>query len=574
MKRQRALAVTAACTIATATALVAGSAPASADPLQLKTEEARADLLGNVGPELVQEMSETFDLSSSEVYDRLAVEAVASDLLEQVPAEFEDTYAGLWVSDEADEILVATTSRADADDLAAEGATPILAEYSMDDLEAAVADLDAVDADVHGYYIDVESNDLVIEASDEAAATDLATAAGVDPDMVRVDISAEAPQTFAVRGGDRYSMDNGFACSVGFAVTQGSTKGFVTAGHCGKAGVRVISGSAAPGTFRASVFPDSDRAWVEVGSNQTLQNVVNMYSGSRYVYNSDVAAVGSSVCRSGATTGWHCGTVQAFNQTVRYEAGPVYGMTRTSVCAEAGDSGGAYITGNSAQGITSGGSGNCRTGGTTFFQPVNEALSAWGLTLYTGDSTPPPGDGDTIVARHSGKCLDVASASTANGATVQQYDCWNGANQQFEVRDSGSGYAQIIARHSGKCLDVASASTANGATVQQYDCWNGANQQWDLRDAGGGYVQIVARHSGKCLDVASASTANGATVQQYDCWNGANQQFEVRDSGSGYAQIIARHSGKCLDVTSASTTNSALVKQYDCHGGTNQQWSL
>jgi streptogrisin C len=525
MKRQRALAVTAACAIATATALVAGSAPASADPLELKAREARADLLGYVAPELVQEMSETFDLSASEVYDRLAVEAVASDLLEQVPAEFEDTYAGLWVSDDGDEILVATTSRTDADDLAAEGATPVMAQYSMDELEAAVAALDAVDADVHGYYIDVESNDIVIEAPDEAAAADLATAAGVDPDMIRVGISSEAPQTYAVRGGDAYGINNGYGCSVGFAVTRGSTKGFVTAGHCGRTGAGVISGSAAPGTFRASVFPDSDRAWVEVGSNQTLQNVVNMYSGSRYVYNSDVAAVGSSVCRSGRTTGWHCGTIQAFNQTVRYEAGPVYEMTRTSVCAEPGDSGGAYITGNSAQGITSGGSGNCRTGGTTFFQPVNEALSAWGLTLYTGDSAPP--GGDAIVARHSGKCLDIASASTANGATVQQYDCWSGTNQQFELRDAGSGYVQIVARHSGKCLDVASASTANGATVQQYDCWSGTNQQFQLRDAGSGYVQIVARHSGKCLDVTSASTANGALVKQYDCHGGTNQQWSL-----------------------------------------------
>jgi streptogrisin C len=33
--------------------------------------------------------------------------------------------------------------------------------------------------------------------------------------------------------------------------------------------------------------------------------------------------------------------------------------------------------------MTSGGSGNCRTGGTTYFQPIGPALSAWGLTLVT-----------------------------------------------------------------------------------------------------------------------------------------------------------------------------------------------
>ncbi|GAB3238168.1 alpha-lytic protease prodomain-containing protein [Glycomyces halotolerans] len=385
MKRQRALAVTAASALVTSLALGFGSTPASADPLELKADEARDDLLGKVSPDLVTEMSETFDLTATEVYDRLAVEAVASELLEEVPESFEDTYAGLWVSEEADEILVATTSKADADDLAAEGATPVLVDHDMADLEAAVADLDRVEGDdVYGYYIDVESNGVVIEAADEAAATDLAKAAGVDLDMVTVDTTAEAPETYYVRGGDAYYINNSSRCSVGFAVTRGSTKGFVTAGHCGSVGSRVTSGSAAPGTFQQSVFPGADAAWVSVGSNQTLYNIVNMYSGSRYVYNSNQAAPGSSVCRSGSTTGWHCGTVQALNQTVYYSQGAVRGLTRTSVCAEPGDSGGSFITGGSAQGMTSGGSGNCRSGGTTYFQPINPALNAWGLSLYTG----------------------------------------------------------------------------------------------------------------------------------------------------------------------------------------------
>jgi hypothetical protein len=36
------------------------------------------------------------------------------------------------------------------------------------------------------------------------------------------------------------------------------------------------------------------------------------------------------------------------------------------------------------------------------------------------------------VARHSGKCLDVTSASTANGARLIQYTCGSGGNQQFK----------------------------------------------------------------------------------------------------------------------------------------------
>ena len=383
MKRQRVLAVTAASALATSFALALGSSPASADPLEVKADEARAELLGKVSPAVIEEMSETFDITATEAYDRLAVESVASEMLEEFDKSIEG-YGGLWVAEDAEEILVATTSRADTDELEAEGATPVLVDYELAELEAAMAAIDSAQSgEVYGYYIDVMTNRVVVEAADADAATDLAEAAGVDTDMVTVDTTAEAPETYFVRGGDAYIINNASRCSVGFAVRQGSTPGFVTAGHCGRSGASVTGGEAAPGTFRNSVFPGNDAAWVAVGSGETLYNVVNMYSGSRYVYNSNQAAPGSSICRSGSTTGWHCGTVQALNQTVYYSQGAVRGLTRTSVCAEPGDSGGSFITGNSAQGMTSGGSGNCRSGGTTYFQPINPALSAWSLTLVT-----------------------------------------------------------------------------------------------------------------------------------------------------------------------------------------------
>ncbi|WP_112133266.1 S1 family peptidase [Glycomyces dulcitolivorans] len=383
MNRQRALAVTAAGAIATALSLAAGAAPASAEILDAKAADARADLLGNVSPGLIDELSETFGLTESEAYDRLAVEAVASDLLEEVPDSLDASYGGLWVADGADEILVATTDRAEFTELRAEGATPVLVEHGLDELEAAGSALDALKLDgLNGHYVDLEKNTLVVEATDEAVAAQAIEAAGIDPSLATT-ATSEAPELFFVRGGDSYIVENSWRCSVGFSVRQGSTPGFVTAGHCGSAGDAVTSGEAAPGTFRNSVFPSSDRAWVAVGTSEVLYDDVNMYSGARDVANANQAAVGSSVCRSGSTTGWHCGTVQAFNQTVNYAEGSVYGMTRTNVCAEPGDSGGSFITGNSAQGMTSGGSGNCTSGGTTYFQPIGPALSAWGLTLVT-----------------------------------------------------------------------------------------------------------------------------------------------------------------------------------------------
>jgi streptogrisin C len=69
---------------------------------------------------------------------------------------------------------------------------------------------------------------------------------------------------------------------------------------------------------------------------------------------------------------------------VNYQEGSVSGLTRTNACAEPGDSGGSWVSGTQAQGVTSGGSGNCTSGGTTYFQPVNEILSVYGVSLITG----------------------------------------------------------------------------------------------------------------------------------------------------------------------------------------------
>jgi streptogrisin C len=202
---------------------------------------------------------------------------------------------------------------------------------------------------------------------------------------VRVVEVAESPTTlYDTRGGDAYYIGSG-RCSVGFAVTGG----FVTAGHCGRTGQATTGyNRVSQGTFAGSSFPGNDYAWVRTNSNWTSRPWVNRYNGSNVtVTGSTSAAVGAAICRSGSTTGWRCGTVQAKNSTVNYPQGTVSGLTRTNACAEPGDSGGSWVAGSGysqAQGVTSGGSGNCSSGGTTYFQPVGEILSAYGLSLTRG----------------------------------------------------------------------------------------------------------------------------------------------------------------------------------------------
>jgi hypothetical protein len=97
-----------------------------------------------------------------------------------------------------------------------------------------------------------------------------------------------------------------------------------------------------------------------------------------------------------------------------------------------------------------------------------------------------------LVNSASGKCLDVVGGSTADGANVQQYTPHGGGNQRWLLRPLGAApalpisplpwmYYAIVADHSGKCLDVADGSTADGANVQQYRYHGGRNQRWRLQ---------------------------------------------------------------------------------------------
>ena len=133
-----------------------------------------------------------------------------------------------------------------------------------------------------------------------------------------------------------------------------------------------------------------------------------------------------------------------------------------------------------------------------------------------------------FVARHSGKVLDVETASQKDGAAVIQYQANGGDNQRWrpEVCDH-IGRHRLVAVHSGKALDVEGVSEANGARLTQWGWWGGTNQTWDLVAVDTGYYKIVAAHSGKCLDVLGGSQDDWAPVVQWDYHGGHNQQFAV-----------------------------------------------
>jgi hypothetical protein len=133
---------------------------------------------------------------------------------------------------------------------------------------------------------------------------------------------------------------------------------------------------------------------------------------------------------------------------------------------------------------------------------------------------------------------------------------------------------ELVARHSGKCLDVADESLADGNPIIQWECHGGPNQRWRLQPASDGYYLVIAVQSGKALDANGSSTADGARVAQFTIHGGPNQQWWIQALGNGYYTLAARHSGKGLDVHGSWIDDSAPVIQWSLHGGPNQQWLL
>ncbi|MER7665942.1 MULTISPECIES: S1 family peptidase [unclassified Streptomyces] len=246
---------------------------------------------------------------------------------------------------------------------------------------------DAVlDADVAGtaWNIDPATKSLVVTADSTVSQAEIAKikkAAGSNADTLRIE---RTPGVFSklLAGGDAIYASS-WRCSAGFNVRSGNTYYFVTAGHCTDGAGTWYTNSARTTTIgptAGSSFPGNDYGLVRY-SNTSLAHPGTV--GSVDITSAANATVGMSVTRRGSTTGTHSGSVTGLNATVNYGGGDVvYGMIRTNVCAEPGDSGGPLYSGSRAIGLTSGGSGNCSSGGTTFFQPVTEALSAYGVSVY------------------------------------------------------------------------------------------------------------------------------------------------------------------------------------------------
>jgi GH25 family lysozyme M1 (1,4-beta-N-acetylmuramidase) len=203
-----------------------------------------------------------------------------------------------------------------------------------------------------------------------------------------------------------------------------------------------------------------------------------------------------------------------------------------------------------------------RPGTYTVTFSASDALYASASAAFTWTVKAAPDSGGTGTIRQwggSGKCLNDANSSTANGAAVNLWSCTGKSNQSWTMAQDGT------IRVLGKCLDAVGAGTANGTTLQLWTCNSGdGRQQW----LAGTDSQLVNPQSGKCLNVPSANAANGTRPELWTCANSTSQASEhwLRPAASVYSG----DAGKCLGLSGSTVVLAGCANLNSQHW--TQKW--
>ena len=189
-------------------------------------------------------------------------------------------------------------------------------------------------------------------------------------------------------------------------------------------------------------------------------------------------------------------------------------------------------------------------------------------------------NGYTVLTNQkSGKVLDLASASTKNGANVQVYNSNGTDAQQWSIKSTdpiaaGTYYIRS-AMSSSKVVDVKSGSSSNGANVQLYSKNNTGAQKWKVSKNSDGTYTFANAASGKALDVKSGKAVSGANVQIYTKNSSKAQKWKIQYASDGTFKIVsALDSGLVLDVSGASTKNGANIQIYQSNNSKTQRFTF
>lgn len=156
--------------------------------------------------------------------------------------------------------------------------------------------------------------------------------------------------------------------------------------------------------------------------------------------------------------------------------------------------------------------------------------------------------------RHSGKVVAVPNAN--DGAQVIQTTASSDTKQHFTLKDSAGGYVRFLNRHSGKALDLWEWSTADGGIVSQYADVDGANQQWQLVQVGtgGGTTPTTGSGGGNSGSCGSGSFNAEVTVSG-GTWTARNGSTTVYTGTS----MLSAMQGAVNSLSSGRTSKQRVV---------------
>ena len=219
--------------------------------------------------------------------------------------------------------------------------------------------------------------------------------------------------------------------------------------------------------------------------------------------------------------------------------------------------------------------------------------------------------------------MDVVDFSKENGAQVQLYDYLGNPHQQFILYDCGEGYYQLVARNSGKVVEIPQSSKGNGEWIKIYDNNGSHTQQWAVvenryDEASAVTLYTDADYKGKAVtlsegqynlsrmglynlkdnDMSSLKVTPGfkVTIYEDDNFNGKSKSYTASESFvgeewndkmsslkveaygksglSGDYKLQNRNSGKFLDLDNNTDNNTAIVQYDDEYIDATQIWTL
>ncbi|GGQ12100.1 protease [Streptomyces mutabilis] len=335
-----------------------------------------------------------------------------------------DRTAGHWVGSDGRPVVAVTDERT-AREVRRAGAGAKVVRHSLSELKSATSTLrSAPRVPGTAWALDYRSNEVVVRGDSTVPRSDWSRLTDVAEDIGGFVRMERTEGTFTTRlNGAEPIVSTAGRCSTGYNVTDGRGDFILTAGHCGPTGSVWFgdgSGDRRVGKTVAGSFPGDDFSLVEYANGEAGDgaDVVAVGAGKGVrITGAGEPAVGQRVFRSGSTTGLRDGRVTALEATVNYPEGTVTGLIETDVCAEPGDSGGPMFSEGIALGVTSGGNGDCDKGGTTFFQPLPEAMASLGVRLLVSapEEGTAPGAAPSAPSATGG---GTAPGAAAPGATA------------------------------------------------------------------------------------------------------------------------------------------------------------